>query len=112
MMSANEADGKNRFVVTRSTVFHRAVVFGALIVSVAAFLFASPEWSIGARLLLAAIAGVIGFLVSLATVVWVVGAAIIPRLRPGSFWQGEVHDFMLSVIGTKWDRVGEKPPDV
>ena len=111
-MTANDAGGKNRFVVTRSTVFHRAIVFCALIAAVATFLFAVPERAVGKRVLIAALAGIVGLFASLLTVVWVVVAAIIPRLRRGSFWDGEVHAFMLSVIGTKWDRVGDKPPDV
>jgi hypothetical protein len=104
-MPAPEDDSPNEFVVTRSTVFHRTVVYCALITSVSAFV-ATVGLPLGKRILFSALAGVIGLVAFYICVLAVVFLVFIPRVKHGSFWSDEVDTFMRSVIGTKWDRGG------
>jgi hypothetical protein len=104
-MPAPEDETPNEFVVTRSTVFHRSVFYGALIASVSTFV-ATIGLSLGKQILFSAFAGIIGLVASYIFVLAVVIFLFIPRVKHGSFWSVEVDTFMRSVIGTKWDRGG------
>jgi len=106
-----EDDTPNRSVVTKSTVFHRAVFYGAMISAFAVFTL-PRELTLLSRAVLSVIAGVGGFLHFFVVVFFFVCVVMIPRVRRGSFWEYEVDCYMRSVIGTKWDQAGRGTPDV
>lgn len=77
---------RNRFVVTRSTVYHRAPLWAALIACAATFV-ATPELSVSKRFLLAAASGIVGFIVFFFVTLWTRDgwpAAVSQATRAGS----------------------------
>jgi hypothetical protein len=97
---------ENEFRVpgARFTVFH-ALWFGAALSS-GILAFASTDGTTLVRVLIAAVAVVVGFFVFLFVALWLVGVFVIPRTRPGGYWSYEVDCYMRSVIGKKWVDAG------
>jgi hypothetical protein len=89
------------------TFFHALWLAGAL--GTGYFAYFVPNKAEPILRLVSALIGLIGgFIVFGVAVLFLVTAAVIPRLTPGSYWAYEVDCYMLHVIGKEWG--GDQPP--